>query len=106
MNCATCRPFLKRVFCIVACKDANADLCKTDNAIKGAHLKKQQWQIDLERETFRQDIKHGVLLFLGVAFIYLLLNISSCGHVGGADTADGAALYQVAHKAATQEVQP
>jgi hypothetical protein len=101
MKCTNCRSF-KRFLCILACKDANAELCKIDDAIKEREMGKQQWQIDLEAETLRDDIKHGVLLILALACLYLLFNVSSCGHVGGAETANAAALYRAAHQKAAK----
>ena len=101
MECANCRS-IKRFLCILACEDVNAQLCRIDDAITEAEMGKQQWQKDLEAANFRDDLKHGVLLFMALACLYLLFNISSCGHVGGADTADGAALYGAAHQRAVK----
>ena len=101
MDCHDCRS-IKRFLCILACDDVNAELCKTDDAITEGEMKKQKWQTDLESATLKEDIKHGVLLFAALAFLYLLFNVSCCGHVGGADTADGAALYRAAHQKAAK----
>jgi len=65
-------------------------------------MKKQKWQVDLDAATTKDDIKHGILLFMVLAFLYLLSGISSCGHIGGADTADGAALYNAAYQRAVK----